>query len=131
MALPTYNCHVKVTTVRFGQDLWSLLEREAEHAGVSVSQYVREAALARAAASAGTRGEIPFAALALSAREVATARGPDLEYRLEVETALGALARAVAASQRESSIAVREGSSQQEKRTGRVAAKRGRPKPRA
>jgi hypothetical protein len=37
------------TTVRFGSDLWSELVREAERAGVSVAQYVREAAVARLA----------------------------------------------------------------------------------
>jgi hypothetical protein len=50
---------MKVTTVRFGADLWTLLSAEAERAGVSVSQYVREAALARAAFSAGTRAGVP------------------------------------------------------------------------
>jgi uncharacterized protein (DUF1778 family) len=35
--------------VRIGADLWALLEREAALTGVSVAQYVREAALARAA----------------------------------------------------------------------------------
>jgi hypothetical protein len=50
---------MKVTTIRMGEDLWKLLENEANHAGVSVSQYIREAALARAAYSAGTRAELP------------------------------------------------------------------------
>lgn len=124
MALPPYNNHMKVTTVRFGQDLWRLLEREAELAGVSVSQYVREAALARAAASAGTRGEIPFDALASSAREVAGVHRADLTHRTGIERALSALARAVAADRRDSSVAVRAGSGQQEKRTGRVTGTR-------
>ena len=47
---------MKVTTVRFGEDLWRLLEGEAERLGISVSQYIREAALARAAAAVATRG---------------------------------------------------------------------------
>jgi hypothetical protein len=47
------------TTVRFGADLWAELEREAAQAGVSIAQYVREAALARLAYSAGQRGETP------------------------------------------------------------------------
>lgn len=55
---------MKVTTVRFGRDLWELLEAEAELAGVSVSQYIREAALARASAAAGARGQDPVALLA-------------------------------------------------------------------
>jgi hypothetical protein len=48
---------MKVTTVRFGVDLWEFLDREAALVGVSVSQYIREAALTRAAASAAARGE--------------------------------------------------------------------------
>jgi hypothetical protein len=48
------------TTLRFPQDLWSFLEQEAKGLGVSVAQYVREAALARAAYDAGKRGEPMF-----------------------------------------------------------------------
>lgn len=62
---------MKVTTVRFGTDLWTLLQQEAAHSGVSVSQYIREAALARAAGAASARGEDPLAVLAS-----ATAAGP-------------------------------------------------------
>jgi len=36
---------MRATTVRFSADLWELLEREAARSGVSVAQYVREAAL--------------------------------------------------------------------------------------
>jgi hypothetical protein len=59
---------MKVTTVRFGADLWALLEVEAAHAGVSVSQYIREAALARAAFAAGARADAPGGVLAAWAR---------------------------------------------------------------
>jgi hypothetical protein len=48
------------TTVRFGADLWDALEREGERLGVSVAQYVREAALARLVYSAGRRGDDAF-----------------------------------------------------------------------
>jgi hypothetical protein len=55
------------TTLRFAPDLWEALSREAEEAGVSVAQYVREAALARLAYTAGRRGDALFeAALSLS-----------------------------------------------------------------
>ena len=45
------------TTLRFPQDLWDFLEQEAKGLGVSIAQYVREAALARAAYDAGRRGD--------------------------------------------------------------------------
>jgi hypothetical protein len=38
---------MRATTVRFGEDLWARLEQEAETIGVSVAQYVRDAALIR------------------------------------------------------------------------------------
>ena len=40
---------MKVTTVRFSDELWATIQAEAELAGVSASQFIREAALARAA----------------------------------------------------------------------------------
>lgn len=49
---------MKVTTVRFSEDLWATIQAEAEVAGVSASQFIREAALARAAAAAGARREV-------------------------------------------------------------------------
>jgi hypothetical protein len=50
------------TTVRFSPELWSMLEREAAQSGVSVAHYVRDAALARIAFSAGQRSaEHPLA----------------------------------------------------------------------
>jgi hypothetical protein len=55
---------MRVMGIRFGADLWSLLEEEAARIGVSVSQYVREAALARASASAAARGADAFELLA-------------------------------------------------------------------
>jgi hypothetical protein len=44
---------VRATTIRFPNDLWEQLEREAEKQGISVAQYVRDAALYRVAYSAG------------------------------------------------------------------------------
>jgi hypothetical protein len=63
--LSPYDCNVPSkkmhqTTVRFGADLWEALERESERLGVSVAQYVREAALARLVYSAGRRGDDEF-----------------------------------------------------------------------
>jgi hypothetical protein len=58
------------TTVRFGADLWEALEDECARLGVSVAQYLREAALTRLVYAAGRRGDDEFE-LAL---ELATGR---------------------------------------------------------
>jgi len=55
---------MRVSAIRFGTDLWHLLEREAAGVGVSVSQYVREAALMRVTAAGTARGEDLFQLLA-------------------------------------------------------------------
>lgn len=56
MSVATRKMHQ--TTVRFSTDLWAALEDECEGLGVSVAQYVREAALARLTYAAGERGDI-------------------------------------------------------------------------
>lgn len=48
---------MRATTIRFPNDLWEQLEREARKQGISVAQYVRDAALYRVAYSAGAREE--------------------------------------------------------------------------
>ncbi|MGN6372340.1 MAG: hypothetical protein ACTHM1_05035 [Solirubrobacteraceae bacterium] len=58
---------MRVSAIRFGSDVWRVLEEEASRVGVSVSQYVREAALARASAAAAARGGDPLDALAQAA----------------------------------------------------------------
>ena len=50
------------TTVRFGPDLWVEIELEAERAGVSVAQYVRDAALMRVAYMRGREGDVHYEA---------------------------------------------------------------------
>jgi GAF domain-containing protein len=47
---------MRATTVRFGEDLWSLLEREAAAQGVSAAQFVRDAAILRLAHLAAESG---------------------------------------------------------------------------
>lgn len=49
--------HMHQTTVRFGQDLWEVLEREAERLGVSAAQYIRDATLTRLAYAAARQEE--------------------------------------------------------------------------
>lgn len=44
---------MRATTIRFPNDLWAQLEREARRQGISTAQYVRDAALYRVAFSAG------------------------------------------------------------------------------
>ncbi len=44
------------TTVRFTEDLWQLVDREATAQGISSAQFVRDAALLRAATLIGQRG---------------------------------------------------------------------------
>ena len=48
---------MRATTVRFSEDLWALLEREAGAQGVSSAQFVRDAAILRLAHLAAERGE--------------------------------------------------------------------------
>ena len=48
---------MKATTVRFGEDLWAMLERESRRDGVSSAQFVREATIMRLAMLAGSRGD--------------------------------------------------------------------------
>ena len=64
------------TTVRFGADLWEALEVECGRLGVSAAQYLREAALARLAYTAGQRGDKEYEH-ALVGAGVAMATSPD------------------------------------------------------
>jgi hypothetical protein len=48
---------MRATTVRFSDDLWRLLEREAAAQGVSAAQFVRDATILRVAVLAERRGD--------------------------------------------------------------------------
>jgi hypothetical protein len=48
---------VHQTTIRFANDAWERIEREARASGVSAAQYVREATVARLAAGLPAGGE--------------------------------------------------------------------------
>ena len=100
---------MRVSAIRFGADLWRVLETEAARVGVSVSQYVREAALARASAAAAARGEDPLDVLAGAARgsrrgttgsKQAPAPGPDTEPILSSARNLRSRARATQSDSR-------------------------------
>jgi GAF domain-containing protein len=56
---------MKATTVRFGDDLWDMLDRESARLGVSAAQFVREATIMRVAMLAGARGD-PDAELSIA-----------------------------------------------------------------
>ena len=51
---------MRATTVRFGDALWNLVEREANREGVSAAQYVRDATILRTAYAMGQRGDPDF-----------------------------------------------------------------------
>jgi GAF domain-containing protein len=53
---------MRATTVRFGEDLWEMLEREAAREGVSSAAFIRDATLLRVAYLAGKRGDEGIAA---------------------------------------------------------------------
>jgi GAF domain-containing protein len=84
---------MKATTVRFGEDLWAMLERESRRLGVSSAQFVREATIIRLAMLAGSRGD-PDAELTIAdiaARAHGRARNDDLTKALAEPGRLAAL----------------------------------------
>jgi GAF domain len=48
---------MRATTLRFHDELWAVVEAEARHCGVSAAQFVRDAAVMRAALEAQRRGD--------------------------------------------------------------------------
>jgi hypothetical protein len=48
---------MRATTVRFGDDLWELLEAEAAAQGISAAQFVRDSAIMRLGIISGRRGD--------------------------------------------------------------------------
>jgi len=89
---------MKATTVRFGEDLWGMLERESRRLGVSAAQFVREAAIMRVAMLVGRRGD-PDAELTIAdIASQAAGRGrdvPELAQALAEPGRLAALHDAV------------------------------------
>jgi hypothetical protein len=57
------------TTIRFGSDLWDALEAECRELGVSIAQYLREAAIARVAYTEATRRRSAYGAALEEAQE--------------------------------------------------------------
>jgi GAF domain-containing protein len=65
---------MRATTVRFGDDLWAMLERESDGLGISAAQFVREATILRLAMLAGARGD-PQAEATIAEVAARAARG--------------------------------------------------------
>jgi hypothetical protein len=89
---------MRATTVRFGDDLWGMLERESARHGLSAAQFVRDATILRIAYLAAERGDpqaqttlARVAAGALAERGVARAPGVDDPARLAAVRATGLL----------------------------------------
>ena len=106
---------MKVTTVRFGEDLWRLLAAEAAQSGVSVSQYIREAALARAAFAVGARSGASDELLAAWARALLGGERDTPELAAATRRLIAALTRTQAREQRDEAAALR-GESRQARR---------------
>jgi GAF domain-containing protein len=84
---------MKATTVRFGEDLWAMLDRESRRLGVSAAQFVREATIMRLALLAGSRGD-PDAELTIAdiaARSRGRARADEVAQALAEPGRLAAL----------------------------------------
>jgi hypothetical protein len=116
---------MRVTTIRFSEDLWDVISVEAGLAGVSAAQFVREAALARAAAASGARGEVPFSSFRAAVDEIERAGAGSADQRAEIQDALAKLSRAMAGGIRSDAEALRAQSSQARsvaERTARRAA---------
>ncbi len=76
------------TTMRFGRELWTAIEEEADATGVSTAQYVRESVLWRIAYEAGRRSD------------------SDLPSTEAVDPDAGAMAREVARDEHDSATAL-------------------------
>src|SRR5437764_14532272 len=83
---------MRATTVRFGDDLWGMLEREAVRHGVSAAQFVRDATILRIAYLPAERGD---AAAQVTLADVASAaladRRPGVRAAVEDVSRLAAV----------------------------------------
>jgi hypothetical protein len=94
--------HMHQTTVRFGRDLWEVLEREADRLGVSAAQYIRDATLARLAYAAASR---PEAIASREAFEWAGVAQPATPGRAPLEERVKAQLESAAALQAQGKLA--------------------------
>lgn len=74
---------MRATTIRFGEDLWEILEREATEQGMSAAQLIREAAILRIAMLAARRGDTELDVSVETLAERARARRQGVPAPLE------------------------------------------------
>lgn len=76
---------MRATTVRFNEDLWAMLEREAADQGTSAAQVIRDATIMRLAALAARKGDrelqIPLEDLAERSRRRRSSKTQNEEVR--------------------------------------------------
>ena len=84
---------MRATTVRFGDALWALVEREADREGVSAAQFIRDATILRAAYSMGQRGDAELDA-ALARLEAPRSQPPPMDGPARRQALLDAAAAA-------------------------------------
>jgi hypothetical protein len=86
------------TTVRFGEELWEALEEECLRLGLSVAQYLREAAMTRLVYAAGRRGDDEFEfALQLATGKLSSDQPPESD---QLESLAGTAQRALTPQER-------------------------------
>src|SRR3954470_189690 len=90
---------MRATTVRFGDALWALLEREAAREGVSSAQFIRDATILRVAYAMGQRGDPDFDRAIARTAGPGQAGPPTLESERR-QALLDAAAAAVAGADR-------------------------------
>jgi GAF domain-containing protein len=76
---------MRATTIRFGEDLWDILEREATEQGMSAAQLIREAAIIRIAMLAARRGDTELDVSVETLAERARARRQEVSRPFEGE----------------------------------------------
>ena len=85
---------MRATTVRFGDALWRLLERESAREGVSAAQFVRDATILRIAYGMGQRGDAELEEAlgrTLKRHEGAVPEDPALRRRALLDAAASAV----------------------------------------
>jgi hypothetical protein len=113
------------TTVRFSAELWESLEEECARLGVSVAQFLREAALTRIAYAAGKRGDEAFERALASAVTPAASEATQPPSPRELQ-AIDAAERAVSEGSDAAALAAQGRQARQRSREMRAQLRRSR-----